>query len=104
MTADDPELRDCRRSQTAATVQDAVVVDDLTADDRQQRAHALEVFIGHGEAVLTEHDQIGVVANFDRADIVLLNEPLVSRSGEPERLLPRERLIPEDRLPGEVPA
>ena len=79
-------------------------MDDLTADDRQQRAHALEVFIGHGEAVLIEHDQVGVVANFDRADIVLLNEPLVSRSGEPERLLPRERLIPEDRLPGEVPA
>src|SRR5437867_688210 len=83
---------------------DAVIVHDLPTDKRQERSGALQVFVGNGEAVSVEYNEIGMVTDLDGADILLPDKPFVGGRSKPERLLAREHLVAEDRLPSEIPA
>ena len=85
-------------------LQNPVIVDDLAADNRQQRTRTLEVFIGNREAVSIKHCKVTVVADFNRAKIVLPDEPFVGGCSQPEHLLTHERLIAQDLLSGEISA
>src|SRR5262249_14835458 len=65
-------------------LQDSVVVDDPPTDDRQQRPLAHQILARDGEAVSVQDDHVAMMADFNRADVVLPDEPLVGRRGEPE--------------------
>src|SRR5439155_125995 len=71
-----------RRTSRDEISYDTLVVDDLAADNGQERSDAPEVLVGDCEVVSVEHGEIGMVANLNRADVVLPDEPLVGRRGE----------------------
>src|SRR5436309_3402566 len=62
---------------------DAVVVHHLSADDGQERPDAPEFIVGDREVVSVEYCEVGVVAGFDRPDVIFPDKPLVGRRGEP---------------------
>src|SRR5687768_3345739 len=79
------------------------VVDDVAADDSEHRANAFQLFGGHGEVVLIEHNEVGKLADLDTAQIFLLaDEPPVRARVEVERFLAGDLLIGIDLLPTRV--
>ena len=80
-------------------------VDDLAVDDGEDRADLLDLRVGHGEVVPVQHDQIGQLAGFDRADLVLHpQEPAVAAREQAERLLARDLLVAVDPVAERVDA
>jgi hypothetical protein len=50
-------------------------VHDAAADDREDRSELLDRFVGHGEVVAVQHDEIGELAGLDRTEQI--REPLL---------------------------
>jgi hypothetical protein len=51
------------------------------------------------EQVPVEHHEVGMVARLDGADVLLAEEPFLRRGGDPDCLVAREVLGPEDQAP-----
>jgi hypothetical protein len=62
-------------------------VDDSAAHRRQRRPDALDLGNGHSHVVAIEHDEVGLFADFERAESLFLNRAIAAslrtNSGQP---------------------
>src|SRR5207244_4792703 len=62
----------------------------------------LDIFVRHCEEISVEHGEIGMVSGFNRAEVVLTNEPLVRGGSQPQHFLARQRLAGVDEIPVQI--
>src|SRR5262245_38611656 len=76
---------------------DAVVVDDLPVDNRQERAHLLDFYLWHREVITIQNRQVGELAWLDCADLVFHSqEPAVAAREHTDCFITGEVLVAVD--------
>src|SRR5438067_1240321 len=78
------------------------VIRDFAADNRQDGSNVLDVLVGDREVVPVEYCNIGVVPDFNGAEVILLDEPFVCSRGKPERLRACQSLSSVDDIAHQV--
>src|SRR5438034_5081675 len=90
----------CRSASptTMAFAQHARVVDDVAADDGEDRSNLLEVLVWYGEVIAVENDEVGQLAFLDGSQLILLaQEPPIPLRVELQDFLTRDLLVGVDQ-------
>src|SRR5262245_3723855 len=96
-------VRSGRIPQIPSTSPDhTLVVDDLSADDCQDRLCLADVIFWNRQNVAIEYSQIRVIPDFYRAEVVFPDEPFIRCGRKTKNFRPRQRLISENGLAGKI--
>src|SRR5207247_4934176 len=81
-----------------ALAQNARVVDDVAADDGEDRSNLLEVLVWYGEVIAVENDEVGQLAFLDGSQLILLaQEPPIPLRVELQDFPTRDLLVGVDQ-------